>query len=160
MTETTQFCLNQSGWRCGLQGPISQRSGHCAGRRPGIPALSSPWSSACPRDRCPATFSAGTLDFFTRQHLLTLRQHFRHMDTANAPMWAPREQPRLPSDGEAVVIIDVDQFAAIRQRHGDTAVDQVSLAVAEQLRHLLRSQDRLAISNQKRNNQRTKLKRA
>lgn len=43
------------------------------------------------------------------------------------------------------MIVDVEQFAAIRQRHGDTAVDQVSLAVAEQLRHLLRSQDRLAL---------------
>jgi diguanylate cyclase (GGDEF)-like protein len=67
------------------------------------------------------------------------------MVTANAPMWAPRQQPRRLSDDEAVVIIDVDQFAAIRKRHGDTAVDQVSLAVAEQLRHLLRSQDRLAL---------------
>jgi diguanylate cyclase (GGDEF)-like protein len=67
------------------------------------------------------------------------------MSTANAPMWAPRQQARRPSDGEAVVIIDIDQFAAIRQRHGDTAVDQVSLAVAEQLRHLLRPQDRLAL---------------
>jgi diguanylate cyclase (GGDEF)-like protein len=43
------------------------------------------------------------------------------------------------------VIVDVEQFAAIKRRHGAVAVDQVSLAVAEQLRHLLRPQDRLAL---------------
>ena len=67
------------------------------------------------------------------------------MVTANAPMWAPLQRPRRQTDDEAVVIVDVEQFSAIRERHGDTAVDQVSLAVADQLRQLLRSQDRLAL---------------
>ena len=67
------------------------------------------------------------------------------MDRRTAPISADQHQPRRAAEGEAVVIVDVEQFAAIRQRHGDTAVDQVSLAVAERLRHLLRTQDRLAL---------------
>jgi diguanylate cyclase (GGDEF)-like protein len=67
------------------------------------------------------------------------------MTKRTAPISADQHRPRRLSDGEAVVIVDVEQFAAIRQRHGDVAVDQVSLAVAEQLRHLLRPQDRLAL---------------
>lgn len=47
--------------------------------------------------------------------------------------------------GEAVVIVDVDQFAAIRSLHGAEAGEQVTRAVAETLRRRLRSNDRLAL---------------
>jgi diguanylate cyclase len=52
---------------------------------------------------------------------------------------------RRPGAGEAVVIVDVDQFAAIRARHGPVAGEQVTRAVAECLRRRLRRDDRLAL---------------
>lgn len=56
---------------------------------------------------------------------------------------APRA--RVARDGEAVVIVDVDQFAAIRSRHGRPAAEQVTHAVADCLRRRLRPGDRLAL---------------
>jgi diguanylate cyclase (GGDEF)-like protein len=53
--------------------------------------------------------------------------------------------PRRPWAGEAVVIIDVDQFAAIRARHGPIAGEQVTRAVADCLRRRLRRDDRIAL---------------
>jgi diguanylate cyclase len=53
--------------------------------------------------------------------------------------------PRRPFAGEAVVIVDVDQFAAIRARHGPLAGEQVTRAVADCLRRRLRREDRLAL---------------
>jgi diguanylate cyclase (GGDEF)-like protein len=47
--------------------------------------------------------------------------------------------------GDAVLIVDVDQFAAIRQRHGAAAAEQVTRAVAECLQRRLRPEDRLAL---------------
>jgi len=44
-----------------------------------------------------------------------------------------------------VVIVDVDQFDAIRQRHGAWAGEQVTRAVADCLRARLRAADRLAL---------------
>ena len=62
---------------------------------------------------------------------------------------APRdgcpERPRQPTRGEAVVIVDVDQFAAIRAAHGPMAAEQVTRAVADCLRRRLRTGDRLAL---------------
>lgn len=52
---------------------------------------------------------------------------------------------RVARDGEAVVIVDVDQFAAILGRHGRLAAEQVTHAVADCLRRLLRPGDRLAL---------------
>jgi diguanylate cyclase (GGDEF)-like protein len=54
-------------------------------------------------------------------------------------------RPRAPSRGEAVVILDVDQFAQIRARHGVHAGEAVTRAVAECLRRDLRTDDRLAL---------------
>lgn len=53
--------------------------------------------------------------------------------------------PRRPRAGEAVVIVDVDQFAAIRARHGSIAGEQVTRAVADCLRRRLRREDRIAL---------------
>ena len=47
--------------------------------------------------------------------------------------------------GEAVVIVDVDQFAAIRARHGTFAGEEVTRAVADCLRRRLRREDRIAL---------------
>jgi diguanylate cyclase len=47
--------------------------------------------------------------------------------------------------GDAVIIVDVDQFAAIRAMHGTEAGEQVTRAVADCLRRRLRSEDRLAL---------------
>jgi diguanylate cyclase (GGDEF)-like protein len=52
---------------------------------------------------------------------------------------------RRPSGGEAVVILDVDQFASIRARHGSAAAEQVTRAVEASLRRRLRGEDRLAL---------------
>ena len=52
---------------------------------------------------------------------------------------------RRACDGEAVVIVDVDQFTAIRARHGAPAAEQVTRAVADRLRRRLRGDDRLAL---------------
>jgi len=57
---------------------------------------------------------------------------------------APR-QPRGAGDGEAVVIVDVDQFHAIRLRHGTRAAEQATRAVGDCLRARLRPGDRLAL---------------
>ena len=53
--------------------------------------------------------------------------------------------PRCSCGGEAVVIVDVDQFAAIRERHGHIAGEQVTRAVADCLRRRLRREDRIAL---------------
>jgi diguanylate cyclase (GGDEF)-like protein len=72
------------------------------------------------------------------------------MRQANGPA-APRgvdgadERQRTTPAGEAVVIVDVDQFAAIRERHGVHACEQVTRAVGDCLRRLLRGEDRLAL---------------
>ena len=52
---------------------------------------------------------------------------------------------RTHRTGEAVMIIDVDQSAAIRARHGSAAGEQLAQAVAETLRRRLRPGDRLAL---------------
>lgn len=52
---------------------------------------------------------------------------------------------RRPSAGDAVVIVDVDQFAAIRAAHGSAAGEQVTHAVSECLRRRLRASDRIAL---------------
>lgn len=52
---------------------------------------------------------------------------------------------RRPSGGEAVVILDVDQFASIRARHGSAAAEQVTRAVEASLRRRLRGEDRVAL---------------
>ena len=65
----------------------------------------------------------------------------------------PRTQPgetgarqaRRPGRGDAVVIVDVDQFSAIRAMHGTDAGEQVTRAVADCLRRRLRGDDRLAL---------------
>ena len=54
-------------------------------------------------------------------------------------------KPRVVRDGETVVIVDVDQFAAIRSRYGRVAAEQVTDAVADCLRRRLRPGDRLAL---------------
>lgn len=53
--------------------------------------------------------------------------------------------PRTRGPGEAVVIVGVDQFRAIRVRHGAWAGEQVSRAVGDCLRSRLRCGDRLAL---------------
>jgi diguanylate cyclase (GGDEF)-like protein len=53
--------------------------------------------------------------------------------------------PRAHRIGESVMIIDVDQSAAIRARHGSAAGEQLAQAVAETLRRRLRPGDRLAL---------------
>jgi diguanylate cyclase (GGDEF)-like protein len=55
------------------------------------------------------------------------------------------QQARRPGSGEAVVIVDVDQFASIRAHHGVEAAEQVTRAVADCLRRRLRADDRLAL---------------
>jgi diguanylate cyclase (GGDEF)-like protein len=57
---------------------------------------------------------------------------------------APR-RARRAGTGDAVLIVDVDQFAAIRAMHGTEAGEQVTRAVADCLRRRLRSEDRLAL---------------
>jgi diguanylate cyclase (GGDEF)-like protein len=52
---------------------------------------------------------------------------------------------RRPGRGDAVVIVDVDQFSAIRAMHGSEAGEQVTRAVADCLRRRLRCDDRLAL---------------
>jgi diguanylate cyclase (GGDEF)-like protein len=52
---------------------------------------------------------------------------------------------RRPGAGEAVVIVDVEQFAAIRAAHGAEAGEQVTRAVSDCLRRHLRAGDRLAL---------------
>ncbi|HMS80366.1 MAG TPA: diguanylate cyclase, partial [Burkholderiaceae bacterium] len=47
--------------------------------------------------------------------------------------------------GEAVLIVDVDRFDAVRERHGTAAAEQVTRAVAQCLQRRLRSEDRLAL---------------
>jgi diguanylate cyclase (GGDEF)-like protein len=54
-------------------------------------------------------------------------------------------RPRRSAGGDAVVIVDVDQFAAIRAAHGAVAGEQVTRAVADCLRRRLRGADRLAL---------------
>jgi two-component system chemotaxis family response regulator WspR len=61
------------------------------------------------------------------------------------PFDAAAHRARRAHCGEAVLIVDVDQFAAIRARHGTTASEQVTRAVAECLRRRLRPDDRLAL---------------
>jgi diguanylate cyclase (GGDEF)-like protein len=71
----------------------------------------------------------------------------QHAHGANAPrgVAVAEERKRGTPAGEAVVIVDVDQFAAIRERHGGHACEQVTRAVADCLRCLLRGEDRLAL---------------
>ena len=52
---------------------------------------------------------------------------------------------RCPGAAEAVVIVDVEQCAAIRAAHGTQAGEQVTRAVSECLRRHLRAGDRLAL---------------
>jgi diguanylate cyclase (GGDEF)-like protein len=52
---------------------------------------------------------------------------------------------RRPCAGDAVLIVDVDQFAAIRAAHGCPAGEQVTRAVADALRRRLRRADRIAL---------------
>lgn len=63
---------------------------------------------------------------------------------AETPVWVPR-RARTAGRGEAVVIVDVDQFRAILARHGVTAGEQVTRAVGDCLRARLRACDRLAL---------------
>ncbi len=58
---------------------------------------------------------------------------------------ATGRRERLAHRGEAVLIVDVDQFGAIRGRHGAAAAEQVTRAVAECLQRRLRRDDRLAL---------------
>jgi diguanylate cyclase (GGDEF)-like protein len=59
---------------------------------------------------------------------------------------APSQSRRRASHiGEAVVIVDVDQFLAIRARHGAWAGEQVTRAVTDCIRARLRAGDRLAL---------------
>ena len=58
---------------------------------------------------------------------------------------AAAHRKRLSHCGEAVLIVDVDQFGAIRRRHGAAAAEQVTRAVAECLQRRLRPDDRLAL---------------
>jgi diguanylate cyclase (GGDEF)-like protein len=55
------------------------------------------------------------------------------------------ERQRSVPAGEAVVIVDVDQFAAIREQHGAHACEEATRAVGECLRRVLRGNDRLAL---------------
>ena len=57
----------------------------------------------------------------------------------------PQRRTRRAGMGDAVVIVDVDQFAAIRAMHGSEAGEQVTRAVADCLRRRLRGEDRLAL---------------
>lgn len=68
-------------------------------------------------------------------------------DGTSADIPAPEQPlPRKQSvAGDAVMIIDIDQSAAIRSRHGSAAGEQVTQAVAECLRRRLRAGDRLAL---------------
>jgi diguanylate cyclase (GGDEF)-like protein len=54
-------------------------------------------------------------------------------------------QARGEHGGEAVVIVDVDQFPEIRARHGASGAEQVTRAVADALQRRLRGRDRLAL---------------
>ncbi|MEI7443780.1 MAG: diguanylate cyclase [Burkholderiales bacterium] len=65
--------------------------------------------------------------------------------TTSAADGAPPRLSRRAGSGDAVVIVDVDQFAAIRAMHGSEAGEQVTRAVADCLRRRLRSEDRLAL---------------
>lgn len=52
---------------------------------------------------------------------------------------------RQPWCGEAVMIVDVAELAAIRACHGDAVGEQATRAVADCLGHRLRADDRLAL---------------
>ena len=67
------------------------------------------------------------------------------LETGAAGTGREATRQRLARDSEAVVIVDVDQFAAIRSRHGRPAAEQVTSAVADCLRRRLRAGDRLAL---------------
>jgi diguanylate cyclase (GGDEF)-like protein len=58
---------------------------------------------------------------------------------------AAAHRERRAHGGEAVLIVDVDQFGAIRGHHGPAAAEQVTRAVAECLQRRLRRDDRLAL---------------
>lgn len=62
-----------------------------------------------------------------------------------APLEARAHRARRAPCGDAVLIVDVDQFAAIRERHGAAAAEQVTRAVAECMQRRLRPDDRLAL---------------
>jgi diguanylate cyclase len=71
----------------------------------------------------------------------------RHVQTISRtqPGEGAARRARSPGRGDAVLIVDVDQFAAIRAMHGSEAGEQVTRAVADCLRRRLRSDDRLAL---------------
>ena len=65
--------------------------------------------------------------------------------STGAPFDASAHRTRRAPCGDAVLIVDVDQFAAIRERHGEAAAEQVTRAVAQCLQRRLRPEDRLAL---------------
>jgi diguanylate cyclase (GGDEF)-like protein len=68
------------------------------------------------------------------------------VDPPAGPSGGEPGRPRRAEDsGESVMIIDIDQSAAIRARHGSAAGEQLGQAVAECLRRRLRTGDRLAL---------------
>ncbi len=56
-----------------------------------------------------------------------------------------RWHERISGSGEAVLIVDIDQVAAIRARHGWVAAEAITRLVADCLKQRLRHADRLAL---------------
>ena len=74
-----------------------------------------------------------------------MRQRLWSTGAGSVTFDASAHRERRIHCGEAVLIVDVDRFDAVRERHGTAAAEQVTRAVAQCLQRGLRRGDRLAL---------------